>query len=242
MTKVGTAIATCAIALMACSKTPGTKPAPSASVTAAAAPSPLMITSPTMVIPFEGEIVMNVKDEAATQVPTSITYSIKADKIRAVPAAPAHVYTIADGTTQHAYAVDDTQKSYADFVGATDTTLPAKVEKTHKVETVAGLACEDWSLDDANGRVDVCVAKGFAFFDFAREPKTGATEPSWAAALTQEKVFPLRVVAHDKAGKEQYRAEAAKVDRKSMADSLFQLPAGFGKSSFSAGLATAELP
>ena len=242
MTKTGMAIATCAIALMACSKSLAAKPSPSASVAASSAPRPPVLPASTTVVPFEGEIVMNVKDEAAAHVPTSITYSIKSDKIRAVPAAPAHVYTIVDGTTQHAYAVDDTQKTYADFAGATDTTLPAKVAKTQKVETVAGLVCEDWSIDDANGKVDVCVAKGVAFFDFARAPKAGATEPSWAAALTQEKAFPLRVVAHDRAGKEVYRAEATKVDRKSVADSLFQLPTGFGKRTASDGIASAELP
>lgn len=50
-----------------------------------------------------------------------------------------------------------------------------------------------------------------------------------AASLTKEKVFPLRVTVHDKAGKEQFRAEAQAVTRKKLDDALFAPPTGFKK-------------
>jgi hypothetical protein len=39
-----------------------------------------------------------------------------------------------------------------------------------------------------------------------------------------QKAFPLRVVVHDKSGKEEYRAEAFEVNWKKIDDSAFQLP------------------
>ena len=242
MRTIGTAIAICAGALVACHKGDATKPAPSASVAASTAPS-ASGSAASAPVAFEGEIVMNVKDEAAMHVPLSITYDIKADKVRAVPAAPASIHTLSDPSTQSAYAIDDTQKAYMGFDLA-KAPAPAKVAKTAKVEKVVGVECEDWSIDDGNEKVDVCVAKGVAFFDLAGDPKDpkGGTEPAWAAALTKEKAFPLRVIAHDKAGKEEYRAEAAKVDRRSLDDKLFVLPPGFKRSDVSAELKTASLP
>jgi hypothetical protein len=239
MKSVVAAIA-CVCALVACNRNSATKPIPSASAASSSAAQPAPAASASAV-PFEGEIVMNVKDEAATHVPTSITYDIKGDMIRAVPAAPAHVRTISNLANQSAYSIDDGQKEYMDFDAAKTSSPGAKVVKTGKVEKVAGVDCEDWSIDDGSQKMDVCVAKGVAFFDLAADPKT-ATEPEWAAALTKEKVFPLRAVAHDKAGKEEYRAEATRLDRKSLDATLFQLPTGFKKGDVSAGIKTASLP
>ena len=110
------------------------------------------------------------------------------------------------------------------------------------MEKIAGLDCEDWTIEDGNEKVDVCAAKNLAYFSLAGEPKPGNAETGWAVALTTEKAFPLRVVVHDKAGKEQYRADATKVERKKLDDSLFDLPAGYKKADLSKEARTASLP
>jgi len=46
----------------------------------------------------------------------------------------------------------------------------------------------------------------------------------------------------DKAGKETYRLEATKADRKKLDDSVFALPAGYKKTSLAKGTKTASLP
>jgi hypothetical protein len=243
MTRTGVALGVCLVALVGCGKESG--PSPIASATAS--PPPVVIPlPPTPPAPFEGEIVLSIQDEAATKVPTSITFGIKGDRVRYAPGA-AKVRAIGDTAGQHAYAINDMQKAYADF----DTTIPtdktkvpppAKIDKTTKSEKIVGLDCDDWSIDDGTEKVDVCVAKGIAFFDLAPNPKPGGTEPNWAAALTKEKAFPLRVIMHDKAGKEQYRAEASAIARKKLDDSMFQLPTGFKKGDLSTDVKTASLP
>ena len=57
-----------------------------------------------------------------------------------------------------------------------------------------------------------------------------------------EKAFPLRVVVHDKSGKEQYRAEVTKADRKKLDDTMFRPPTAYKKTTFIADMRTASLP
>jgi hypothetical protein len=196
--------------------------------------------------PFEGEIVVSVKDEASMGVPASITYDVKGDRVRyASPAG--HVRAVADVSTQRASAIDDGRKSFASFDGAHPTTATpavadAKVTKSNFVTTIAGRKCQVWAVEGADEKADVCVAQGIAFFDLASQPTPGKLEPSWAAALTREKAFPLQVVVHDKAGKEEYRAEAKTITSKRLDDSSFQVPPGFAARDLSVGVRTASLP
>ncbi|HEY2518011.1 MAG TPA: DUF4412 domain-containing protein [Polyangiaceae bacterium] len=236
-----------AVLVMACSKTQepsSSTPASSASVAA----KPVTAATPAAPQPFEGEIVVAVKDEAAKKLPATITYDVKGNKVRYVPAA-APVRAISDLDAQRVYAIDDSQKTFDQMdVKPAPTAKPAtaaatpKVQKSGKTEKVAGLDCEDWTIDDGTEKVDVCASKGIAYFDLASEPKPGNTETAWATALTTEKAFPLRVVVHDKAGKEQYRAEATKADAKKLDDAIFQVPNGYKKADLAKETKTASLP
>jgi hypothetical protein len=195
--------------------------------------------------PFEGEILVTVKDEASMKLPTSITYDVKGNKVRYVPAT-APIYAIGDLDAQEAYAVDDTQKAYdalevKSAPNAKATPAP-KVQKTGRNEKIAGLDCENWTIDDGSEKVDVCASKGIAYFDLASNAKAGSAETAWAVALTTEKAFPLRVVVHDKSGKEEYRADATRADRKKLDDSLFKPPAAYKKADLAKETKTASLP
>jgi hypothetical protein len=231
---------------LACSKSPEpstTSPATNALAAQKTAPAPSTPTATST--PFEGEISVMVKDETSRKLPASITYDVKGNKVRYVPAA-ARVYAVGDLDAQRVYAIDDSQKSYdaIDLKPAANM-KPAptpKVVKTGKTEKVAGLDCEDWTIDDGNETADVCASKGITYFDLASEAKTGNAETPWAVALTTERAFPLRITVHDKAGKEQYRAEATKADRKKVDDSLFQAPTGYKKADLAKETRTASLP
>jgi hypothetical protein len=229
---------------LACSKNsqPSTaSPVVSASTAPSAAPSAAAAVNP----PFEGEIVLAVKDEMAMKLPTSITYDVKGNKVR-YAAAAAPVYAVGDLDAQQVYAIDDGQKSY-EALGvkpAPNAKAPPTqtVQKSGKVETIAGLTCEDWTIADGVEKVDVCASKGIEYFDLASDAKTGSTEAPWAVALTTEKAFPLRVVVRDKAGKEEYRAEATRADRKKLDDALFQLPSAYKKADLAKETKLASLP
>ena len=232
-----------AVLVMACSKAQepsSSTPTPSASIAA----KPIASAAPAALAPqpFEGEIVVAVKDETAKKLPATITYDVKGNKVRYVPAA-APVRAISDLDAQRVYAIDDAQKTFDQLdAKATAAATAPKVQKSGKTEKVAGLDCEDWTIDDGTEKVNVCASKGIAYFDLASEPKPGSTETAWATALTSEKAFPLRVVVHDKAGKEEYRAEATKADRQKLDDAIFQVPNGYKKASLAKETKTASLP
>ncbi|MGO8999882.1 MAG: DUF4412 domain-containing protein [Polyangiaceae bacterium] len=234
----------CALDTLAlgCKKSPEPPtPVPTASATPPPpAPAPAMANAP-----FEGEIVVSVKDEAAMKLPASITYDVKGNKVRYVPAA-APVYALGDMDGQQAYAVDDAKKTYDAIdvkpVQNAKAAPQPKVQKTGKTEKIAGLDCENWTIDDGNEKVDVCASKGIAYFDLASDAKAGSAETPWAVALTTQKAFPLRVVVHDKMGKEEYRAEATRADRKKLDDALFHPPSAYKAASLAKETKTASLP
>jgi len=233
-----------AVLAIACSKSPEpstTSPAASTSAAPVPAPSPSAVAN----TPFEGELLVAVKGDAAMKLPASITYDIKGNKVRYAPAA-APIYAVGDMDTQQAYEVDDAQKSYSaiDAKPAPNAKVaPApKVQKTGRTEKIAGLECENWTIDDGNEKVDVCASKGISYFDLASDAKAGSAETPWAVALTTEKAFPLRVIVHDKAGKEEYRADVTRADRKKVDDALFHPPSAYKTANLAKETKTASLP
>jgi Domain of unknown function (DUF4412) len=200
-----------------------------------AAPLPTSLTGK-----FEGEIVVDVRSGDTQKLPASVTFDIRGDRVRYEPTAVS-VHAVDDLDGQHAYVISDPKKVYADI----DTKGPApqvQVERSTKEENVAGLHCEDWTIDDGNEKADVCAAKGIAFFDPAGDAKPGKVEPVWARTMTLQNAFPLRVVVHDRSGKEEYRAQAFEVSWKKVDDSAFQVPAGFKRGDLTSDLKTASLP
>jgi hypothetical protein len=175
---------------------------------------------------FEGEIVVDVKDEAGQKLPASVTFDIKDDKVRYEPA-PASVRAVDDTGAQHAYVISDTKKAYTNLDARTPAigakaSPPTRIEKSNREETVAGLRCKDWTIDDGNEKIDVCAAKDIAFFDLASDPKPGNAEPSWAHALTMEKAF--------------------EVSWKKLDDSEFQVPKEFHSAELASDAKMASLP
>ena len=245
MTRIALAFPLAALAL-GCNKSPAPPTAaPAASASAAPSATPAASALAAANVPFEGEILVAVKDEASMKLPASIVYDVKGNKVRYVPAA-APVYAIGDLDAQEAYTVDDAQKSYDAITVKAPPNAKAppapKVQKSGKNEKVAGLDCENWTIDDGAKKVDVCASKGIAYFDLASDAKAGSAETSWATALTTEKAFPLRVVVHDKSGKEEYRAEATRADRKRLDDALFKPPTAYKKADLAKETKTASLP
>jgi len=110
---------------------------------------------------------------------------------------------------------------------APPSSAPPKVTKTGRKDTVAGYACEIWDVvPDTGEKLSACVAnEGGSWF---RLPLTGMpTEHAWALELLDGKHFPLRGVAYDKSGAEKGRAEVTKIEKKTLAATLFEIPAGY---------------
>ena len=51
----------------------------------------------------------------------------------------------------------------------------------------------------------------------------------WERALAGKELFPLRVIGHDKGGKENFRMEATAINKQTLPDALFTPPADYQK-------------
>jgi hypothetical protein len=158
-------------------------------------------------------------------------------------------YVIYDGGAKKAWLVDDAKKQAIEidlnsagaksFPGFTPPSPgghgspsapsgpPTKVTETGKYDTVAGYQCELWDVTSDHKEGTLCVAtQGLSWLQI---PMTGIpTTSAWMLKLFDGNHFPLRFVGYAKDGTtEENRIEVTKIDKKSLADTLFQVPAGY---------------
>jgi hypothetical protein len=145
------------------------------------------------------------------------------------------VHAVFDPAENRVVVYVDSEQSYfqLDFAqaDATPSTDPASAtaEKTGAKKTVAGYGCEVWKVTDGKGkRSEVCIAQGIAFFDVNMLRTGGAgPESSLARQFRESKSFPLESVDYDSAGRELARTEVTKIQKKEVADTRFEIPAGY---------------
>lgn len=101
-------------------------------------------------------------------------------------------------------------------------------------DRVAGFSCTNVRAERA-GEDDVyeaCLAKEFLAGSWLEEMRQGEHE-WWEAAARKAGVagYPVRLVTRSKGGKERHRFEVVKVERKRIAASYFEVPAGYREGS-----------
>jgi hypothetical protein len=199
---------------------------------------------------FEGEIGLIVKGSMAKGgAPQQLTTDIKGDKVRVeMPAGMGgptgdkgfivfsggeKKLTIVDDTKKQAMVIDLNKqgdsplKGMASRGGSGAPKNPPKVTKTGKTDTVAGYKCEIWQIDEeGKGKVgEVCVAQdGFSWLSLPASHLP--IEHGWAIELMDGKHFPLRFVGFEN-GAESGRIEVTRIDKKTIAPSVFEVPAGY---------------
>lgn len=186
--------------------------------------------------PFEGEITLDVLHDRGSP-PVSVKYEIWGTNVRYEPvggAAPQTIYAVADLAAGEAHAISDGRKWYVDFFTghAPYSTRPeAKTvfKPTGRWEIVAGYECEDWRMSRDGQTVDACVVKGVPFVDLVRWPPNLTAAPAWAGELTRATAFPLKLVARNRAGDEQLRFEATRIEEKPVDSNRFTIPPGYRK-------------
>lgn len=104
---------------------------------------------------------------------------------------------------------------------------PPKITKTGHMDKVAGYTCEDWQIvTNDGGKATVCV--NAADTSWLKIPAMNLPKDAqWAAELIDGKHFPLRMIAFNKAGAEDGRIELTQLEKKPLADAVFQLPPGY---------------
>jgi hypothetical protein len=185
---------------------------------------------------FEGELDVMASGTLAkgTTEPTPVTVFVKDDKLRFDPPSAAvngGGSFLIDSPARHFFVINPDRRQAIQFTLSTEASktavpLPA-VTKTGRKSTVAGFACEEWDVTDANHRKDtVCVAnKPASFFDI---PVKGGILGSraWMSEVFDGQHVPLRLVAFDNTGAESGRLELIRIARKPEDAALFGVGEG----------------
>ena len=109
------------------------------------------------------------------------------------------------------------------------------VERTGESDKIAGSPCEVWRIMDKETKKleqEMCVAKGFGkaatFWMDPRELRR-SSQPEWVKQLINEGGFALRTIHYGDDGKEDSRMEATSIERKSLDNTVFTMPADYTK-------------
>jgi hypothetical protein len=89
-----------------------------------------------------------------------------------------------------------------------ETETPVTIRRTGERSNLQGVFCERFELQQAELRVDACVASlpgTFAVDEL--ETVSGLDVPAWVEQLLKEELMPLRASVRDAAGKERYSLE-----------------------------------
>ncbi len=185
---------------------------------------------------FEGVVTFQVQGEPGGAVGRQQTmrYSIKGDRVRwDVSSAAGDVYWIMSGAKKVVDMVIPMRRMYLERGTESarammdSATAGAKVTWTGKKETIAGHECEDATVTQSDGStVALCLAKDLgAFLPMGGgQGAAGRTGGGWESVIGQS--CPLKVVRDGTV-----ELLATKIEKESLPDSLFEVPAGYTKMS-----------
>lgn len=186
---------------------------------------------------FEGKVGLKMTSGKSTQ---TMTYSLKNGKMRidlpnaqgvAVIVDPVKRETTTLMGEQKMYMVNALSEPTAAEVKKQETEM--KLEKTGETEKILGYTAEKFIATDKENKTEMWLAEGLGMFMSASGNPMGRSQTAagqgWEKLLAGKQLFPLRIVGHDKAGKETYRMEATSIDKQSLPDAMFVPPADYQK-------------
>ena len=202
--------------------------------------------------PFEGAVTIRMSQKTPQGVMSQqVEYFMRAGKVRVNMAAPAGMPVagpslILSPVEKKMYMLMPAQSAYTELPmsdslmtaaaqrapgGADD----AKIVRTGKRETVAGVSCEHVQVRSTSGTIDMCVSKELGRFvnptDAMRQSGGG-----WQRELGNE--FPLKVTMSDGS----VPLEVVQVERKRLSNDLFTVPGTYNKITMPAGRPPAGKP
>lgn len=183
---------------------------------------------------FEGQIKMEIR-EGKKAMP--LQYSVKKDRMRMdITADSATMTSLIDFQKkemimlmpdQNMYMVMPIQEVAEAAVKANQGT---PLEKTSDTETILGYLCTKYVSTERGVTTEIWAAEGIGMFMAANSsgnPMKPAARNKWEQELVDKGAFPLRVVSRNRGGKETSRMEVVAIDKKSLPDSHFAIPAGY---------------
>ncbi len=202
---------------------------------------------------FEGKIVVHVEGKHSETGPFDMDVTLKKDNVRIdVPKELANDKKLGGGKgwgvfrageKKGFFAMEASKQAYTiDFDAAGDdikklpqtqrgagagkaATPPPSIKRTGQKAVVAGIPCEEWEVKQDRERALVCMAEESA--SWLKVPtKALPDELGFAAEMIDGKHFPLRAVAFKGEGQEA-KIEVKSIEKKTVADTEFQVPAGY---------------
>lgn len=183
---------------------------------------------------FEGSIKMEMK-EGKNAVP--FTYTMKKDRMRIdITAEEMTMTTFMDLQKKEMIMLMPGQNMYmvmpikeaAEVAAKANQSTP--LEKTSETERILGYLCTKYISTERGTTTEIWAAEGIGAFMGANannNPMKPAARNQWEVELVEKGAFPLRVVSKNRSGKETMRMEVVAIDKKSVPDSTFQVPAGY---------------
>ncbi|HLA68840.1 MAG TPA: DUF4412 domain-containing protein [Bacteroidota bacterium] len=198
-------------------------------------PFPLLLCSLALSQSFEGVMTFRVSGNSTQQ----FTYATKGDKVRmdVAPSPGAAVAMIVDTRTRTVTMIRDQAKMYFEL-NIDQMTLPpgmkekeVSITKTGEKETILGYECEQMLIRQEERNAELWVTKGLGRFvqvnlnPRAQSPMLKKLEEE----LVNQGYFPLRLITTGAEGTEESRMEVTKIEKKSLNDEMFVVPAGYQK-------------
>ena len=133
------------------------------------------------------------------------------------------------------YMVVESQRAYMEVstadaaASASSAAGDAKVSRTGRQETIAGLSCEH-VIVETNGtagpqKTDVCMTNGLGPFVNPMANLAAGRMTAWQRQLAQDGGFPLKVTLGDGS----VPLEVTKIEKKRVSEAMFRIPADFSK-------------
>lgn len=194
----------------------------------------IFITGSLFAQSFEGKVNFRVEGDGET---ADMSYLIKDQKFRMEIPEQQDAAIIMDMNEKKMMMVMNEQKMYMEFPmeslqqmadNGSEEEEMADVQMTGETKTINGYECEKWTYEGEEGSVEAWMTKELGGFMFMGNPMAADEKPEWQSKIEKEGYFPMLVIYLED-GETSSRFEVTSVEKKSLSDDLFTVPAGFQK-------------
>ena len=184
-------------------------------------------------VAFEGEIELTTsRASGPPRADERARLLVKGDRVRVeFPDQKAlSVVLVADTRARTSVVLTPATRAYWEVPASASEapTSAAQAVKTGKRSEVSGRACEELRVVDpvTHMRTQVCVAEGVSLVGLEASLLRDHVEGGWLGAVAS-RGFPLRAEVFDASDALVARTTVTKLERKSLSEGLFQIPAGY---------------
>ena len=189
---------------------------------------------------FEGKVVIETTNDGETN---TLNYFSKGDMARFdVNSERGEANVIFDRKNKKMLMVMPSMKMYMEFPMNMNLGMDYKGKgndageksgkdfmKTGETKTINGYKCDQWIIKDDDNTSEAWMTKELGSFVFFQSPMGGKEKPKWQEDIENSGYFPMLVIEKDSDGNETSRFEVKSVEKKSLDDSFFAVPAGYSQ-------------